>query len=69
MGPELTSVPIFLYFVCGTLPQHGSMISVQVRAWELNPRTPGYRTGAGELNHYATEPASAFVIFLSSLAS
>ena len=23
--PELTSVPIFLYFVCGTLPQHGLM--------------------------------------------
>ena len=21
-GPELTSAPIFLYFVCGTLPQH-----------------------------------------------
>ena len=24
VGPELTSVPIFLYFVCGSLPQHGS---------------------------------------------
>ena len=23
--PELTSVPIFLYFVCGTPPQHGLM--------------------------------------------
>ena len=28
MGPERTSVPIFLYFVCGTLPQHGLMSSV-----------------------------------------
>ena len=25
IGPELTSVPIFLYFVCGMLPQHGLM--------------------------------------------
>ena len=26
-GPELTSVPIFLHFVCGMLPQHGLMSS------------------------------------------
>ena len=26
--PELTSVPVFLYFVCGTLPQHGLMSGV-----------------------------------------
>ena len=24
-GPELTSVPMFLYFVCGMPPQHGLM--------------------------------------------
>lgn len=23
IGPELTSMPIFLYFVCGMLPQQG----------------------------------------------
>ena len=23
IGPELASVPVFLYFPCGTLPQHG----------------------------------------------
>ena len=28
IGPELTSVPIFLYFVCKILPQHGSTSSV-----------------------------------------
>ena len=28
IGPELTSVPIVLYFVCGTLPQHGLMSNV-----------------------------------------
>ena len=26
--PELPSVPVFLYFVCGMLPQHGLMSSV-----------------------------------------
>ena len=25
---ELTFVPIFIYFVCGTLPQHGLMSGV-----------------------------------------
>ena len=28
IGPELTSVLIFLYFLCGTLPRHGLMSSV-----------------------------------------
>ena len=28
IGPELTFVPIFLYFVGGTLPQHGLMRGV-----------------------------------------
>ena len=28
IGPELTSVPIFLYFVCGTPPQHGLISGV-----------------------------------------
>ena len=28
IGPELTSVPIFLYFVCGMPPQHGLTNSV-----------------------------------------
>ena len=26
--PELASVPVFLYSVCGTLPQHGLMSRV-----------------------------------------
>ena len=37
IGPVLTSMPIFLYFVCGMLPQHGLMSSVWVCAWNLNP--------------------------------
>ena len=28
IGPELTPVPIFLYFVCGMTPQHGLMHNV-----------------------------------------
>ena len=28
IGPELTPVPIFLCFVCGTLPQHDLMSNV-----------------------------------------
>ena len=28
IGPELTSVPVFLYVVCGMLPQHGLMSGV-----------------------------------------
>ena len=36
-GPELTSVPIFLYFVCGMLPQHGLVSGVYVCTWDANP--------------------------------
>ena len=54
IGPELTSVPIFLYFICGMLPQHGLMSGVLVCAQDLNLWTPGCQSGARELNHYAT---------------
>ena len=49
--PELTSVPIFLYFVYGTLPQHGLMSGVWGHAWDPNPQTLGHWSGARELNH------------------
>ena len=51
---ELTSVPIFLYFVCGTPPQCGSMSGVQVCTRDLNSWTLGHRSGAYKLNHYVT---------------
>ena len=35
--PELTSVPILLYFVCGLVPQHGHHQVVYVHTRELNP--------------------------------
>ena len=43
-------MPIFLYFLCGTLPQHGLMSDVWVCAQDLNPRTPGHRSRMRELN-------------------
>ena len=30
-GPELTSMPTFLYFIRGPLPQHGLISTVEVR--------------------------------------
>ena len=39
---ELTPVPIFLFSLCGTLPQHGLMSGVQFCAWDLNQQTPGH---------------------------
>ena len=56
--PELTSVPVFLYFVCGAPPQHSMMSSVQIRAWDPNPRTPGHQRTKGKLHHQATKPVS-----------
>lgn len=57
IGPELTCVPIFLYSVYGTPPQHGLMSGVQVYTWNANPQTLGRRGGAQKLNHYVTGPA------------
>ena len=41
--PELTSVPIFLYFVCGSPPQHSHQVVVLVCTREPNP---GCQSGA-----------------------
>ena len=62
-GPELTSGPIFLYFVCGTLPQHGLTSNVWVRAWDPNPWTLGCWSGVRKLNHYAPRPAPLSLAF------
>ena len=46
ISPELTSVPVFLYFVCGMLPQHGW--------WAVCRSAPGIQTReswAPELEH------------------
>ena len=68
IGPELTSVAIFLYFlVCGTLPQHDLMSAAQVCSQDPNPWTPGQWSRARELNHYATGLAHYIWFFLDSL--
>ena len=63
IGPELTSVTIFLYYVCGILPQYGLVSSVYVRTRDPNPQTPGHQSGASELNRYITQLAPLAGIF------
>ena len=55
--PELTSMPVLLYFICGMPLQHGLMSSVQVLTRDLNSWTLGRWSRACELNHYTTRPA------------
>src|SRR3712207_6340465 len=61
--PELTSVAIFLYFVCGTLPQHGLMSGAMSVPRIQTSETLGHRSGAHELNHPATGPAPVVYFF------
>ena len=63
IGAELTSVPIFLHFVCGTLPQHGLMSGVQVPAQDLDLWTSGHGSRAQELNYHATGLAPNYTFF------
>ena len=47
VGLELISLPIFLYFVCGSPPQHGLMSSVvgpHSGSKPANPGSPKWRT-------------------------
>ncbi|XP_070421534.1 membrane-anchored junction protein isoform X2 [Equus przewalskii] len=59
-GPELTSVPIFLYFICGTPATAWLAKRCHVRTQDPNQRTPGRRRRTCELNHCATGPALEF---------
>ena len=61
IDPDHTSVPIFLYFVCGMLPQHDLLSDVQVCSQDPNLQTLGHGSGVHKLNHYATGPAPGFV--------
>ena len=62
IGPELTSVPIFLYFVWGMLPQHGLMSGVWVRAQDLKLWAPGSWNGVQELDYYTTKLAQDTIL-------
>ena len=54
--PKLTSVPVFLYFVCGTLPQCGLPRGARSGP-EPNLGTLGLQRGAHKLNPSATRLA------------
>ena len=51
--PELTPVPVFLHFVCGSPPQHGLMSGAGLYLGS-EPMKLGHQSGAPGLNHYAT---------------
>uniref|UniRef100_A0A9L0SE50 COX assembly mitochondrial protein n=1 Tax=Equus caballus TaxID=9796 RepID=A0A9L0SE50_HORSE len=61
-GPDLTSVPIFLYFIYGTPTTAWLDKRCHVRTRDLNRRTPGRQSGTCKLNHCATgwAPNQAF---------
>ena len=54
IGPELTSVPVFLHFVCVSPPQHGLMSDVGPCPGSKAPAT---KVEHVEINYYATGPA------------
>ena len=64
IGPELTSMPTFLYFMC-RMP-----VTAWIDKWCIGPHlgpelaNPGPQSGAHELNHYASRPVSILLQFL-----
>ena len=62
-GPELTSVPVFLYFIRGTPTTVVLANRCHVQTWDPNKRTPGRRSGMCALNHCATgwAPGTTFI--------
>ena len=64
IGPELTSVPVVLYFICEMLPQHGLMSDVYVRTWD-----PNQEPQAAEAEHMnlttttGSDPPTFFLIY------
>ena len=52
IGPKLTSMPVFLYFICGSSPQCGWQV-VQVHTWDPNPQTWATKAEHTELNYHS----------------
>ena len=48
---------IFVYFLCGMLPQRGLISGAYVCAWDPNLQTLDRWSRACDLNHYTTGPA------------
>ena len=64
--PELTSVPIFFYFVCEMPPQHGWMSGVGPHPGS-KPANPGPpKQSAWNFNHLAMEPAPHINFYLTT---
>uniref|UniRef100_A0A9L0JA77 Transcription factor 23 n=1 Tax=Equus asinus TaxID=9793 RepID=A0A9L0JA77_EQUAS len=57
LGPELTSVPIFLYFICGMPTTAWPAKRCHVRTRDPGQRTPGRQSGTCALNCCITGPA------------
>ena len=57
-GPELTSVPIFLYFICGMSATARLDKRCHVRTWDPNRWTPGRQSRTCTLNRCAKGLAS-----------
>uniref|UniRef100_A0A9L0JHF2 Ubiquitin carboxyl-terminal hydrolase n=1 Tax=Equus asinus TaxID=9793 RepID=A0A9L0JHF2_EQUAS len=56
IGPELTSVPIFLYFICGTPTTARRAKQCRVCTWDPNWQTLGRQSETCTLNCCATRP-------------
>ena len=63
IGPELTSVPIFFYFVRGSLPWHGLMSGVGPPPGTQTHKPQAAKAECAKLNHYATGPALGISLF------
>ena len=57
ISPELTSVPIFLYFICGMPTTAWPDKWCHVCTQDLNQKTSGCQSGTCPLNSCATGPA------------
>ena len=64
ISPDITSVPIFLHFICGLPPQQGWWV-VLVHALDPNLWTQATEVEHTKLNPYATGPAPGICFVIS----
>ena len=64
IGPELTAVPIFLDFLCGTPATAWLDKRYTGPSQDLTQRTPGHWRGARKLNHCTTRQAPGLTFVL-----
>ena len=68
-APELTSVPVFLYFICGTPTTAWLDKWCHVCTWDLNQQTLGCRSGTCDLTAVPLGWPRAYSFNNSSLSS